>query len=130
MATHHGNEGTVKVGANAVAEVTEWQFDESAQIDDDTAMGDVWDSHVLRRKSWSGRVSCHWDETDATGQGALTIGASVTLNLYPEGATTGDVYHTGTATVTAIAHQSSKDGVTGVTFSFTGNGAATHPTVA
>lgn len=123
MATHWGNEGTVKIGANAVAEIDNFRVSEEAATVDDTSMGDAWETHIVGRKSWSGNLTCHWDETDSTGQEALVVGASVTLNLYPEGASTGDRYCSGTATITSVEVSVPKDGVISRTFNFKGNGA-------
>lgn len=129
MATHIGNEGTVKIGANTLAEVKSWSLTERAAVADDSAIGDAWDTHLIGSKSWDGEVECGWDETDSNGQGALTVGASVTLNLYPEGADSGDVYHSGTAAVIEIVHQQQRNAQVTARFRFQGNGALTHPTV-
>ena len=129
MGTHIGNEGTVKIGANVVAEVKSWQIREGAAIVDDSAMGDEWDSHIVGSKNWSGSLSCGWDEADATGQGALVAGASVTLNVYAEGDASGDKYFTGTATVTEVSHEGGRNGQITASFSFTGNGALSRSTV-
>ena len=129
MATHHGKDGTVKVGANAVAEIDSWNVRSQADIADDTAMGDTWKTHLVGMKSWSGQLTCHWDETDTNGQEALIEGASVTLNLYPEGGGTGATYFTGTATISDTGIDVNKGGVVQRTFSFTGNGALTRTTV-
>jgi len=132
MGTHWGNEGTVKFGANAVAEIVEWDLDESVDPVDDTAMGDAYRTHIAASgtKKWNGTFTCHWDEADTNGQQAATVGASVTLNLYPEGATTGDSYMTGTATITQRGMTVKMDGDTiRQTFSFLGNGALTRTTV-
>ena len=40
MATHKGSEGIVKVGTNTVAEVRSYAIDESADVLEDTSMGD------------------------------------------------------------------------------------------
>lgn len=130
MATHHGNEGVVKVGNNVVAEITQWSIEETAEIADDTAMGDAWGTHLAGVKRWSGSLTCWWDETDTQGQGALTAGASVTLNLYPEGDDTGDAYFTGTATVTRVQRQASLTSIVTANIDVTGNGALTQSTVA
>lgn len=122
MANHTGSEGTVKIGANAVAEVTGWSLSHRANTIDDSELSDAAETHKLGRTSWDGSVDCHWDETDTTGQGALTVGASVTLNLYPEGATSGDTYYTGTATVTQIERSASIDSIVSAKFSFKGTG--------
>ena len=133
MATHWGNEGQVKLGSNAVAEIIEFEFTETVEPIEDTAMGDIYRTHIASSgiKSWSGTVTCHWDETDTNGQEAMTVGASVTLNLYPEGSTTGDKYWSGTATITEMGVAVKHDGeTTKRTFSFMGNGALTLGTVA
>jgi lipopolysaccharide biosynthesis protein len=131
MATHHGNEGTVKIGSNTLAEIDSFQMTETANVADDTAMGDAWETHVGGGASaWTGQVDCHWDETDTNGQVALTIGASVTLNMYPEGASAGDKYYSGTATVTQISRQNTRTGVVSASFQFRGNGALSLSTAA
>ena len=40
MANHKGSEGTVKVGANAVAEIKSYSLTETADTIEDTVMGD------------------------------------------------------------------------------------------
>ena len=92
MATHTGSEGTVKVGANAIAEIRSFSLEESADTLEDTTMGDTARTYKSSLTTFTGSVDVFWDETDTTGQGALTIGASVTLNVYPEGDTSGDTY--------------------------------------
>lgn len=131
MTTHWGNEGSVKLGANTVAEVIEFEFTESVAPVEDTAMGDSYKTHISGSgiKEWSGSVTCHWDEGDTNGQVALTVGASVDLRLYPEGATTGDIYFSGTATLVERGQTVKMDGETiRCTFRFMGNGALTRGT--
>jgi len=126
MGTHHGKNGVVKVGANAVAEVQNFSVTEQVSTADDTAMGDADETHLVGIKSWNGNLSCSWDETDATGQEALTVGASVNLGLYPEGSGSGASYLSGTATVTQITLDVKRDGVVTRAFDFKGNGALAH----
>ena len=77
----------------------------------------------------TGTIDCFWDETDTTGQGAMTIGASVTLNLYPEGADSGDTYYTGTALITSIGVSQAHDGLVERSFGFQVTGALSITTV-
>jgi hypothetical protein len=91
-------------------------------------MGDSYRTFKVGLKTFTGSIVCYWDETDTTGQGALTAGASVTLNLYPEGATTGDTYYTGTVLVTSIEATAAFDGMVEATFSFQGTGALSKTT--
>jgi hypothetical protein len=129
MATHKGSEGIVKIGTNTVAEVTGFSFDETADTIEDTELRDSARTYVSDLTSFSGSIDCMWDETDTTGQGAMTAGASVTLNLYPEGATTGDTYYSGTALITSISRANAIGAMVTASFSFQGTGALTSSTV-
>ena len=123
MANHKGSEGYVKVGSNTVAEVRDWSLTISADTVEDTTMGDSARTYKPSLTSASGSVTCYWDETDTTGQGAMAAGSEVTLNLYPEGATTGDTYYPVTAIITEEGVSASFDGMVEATFSFQANGA-------
>lgn len=129
MATHKGSEGTVKVGSNAVAEIRSYSIEESADTLEDTSMGDSARSYKPSLTSFSGSLDVFWDETDVDGQGALSIGSEVTLNVYPEGDTTGDTYYTGSAIVTGVSRSASFDGLVEASISVQGNGALTPTTV-
>jgi hypothetical protein len=129
MATHTGSEGTVKVGANAIAEIRSFSLEETADTLEDTTMGDTARTYKSSLTTFTGSVDVFWDETDTTGQGALTIGASVTLNVYPEGDASGDTYYTGTAIVTGVTRSSSFDGLVEASITVQGSGALTATTV-
>jgi len=129
MATHKGSEGTVKVGANSVAEIRSYSIEESADTLEDTSMGDSARTYKPSLTSFSGSLDVFWDETDTDGQGALTIGSEVTLNVYPEGDTAGDTYYTGSAIVTGVSRSASFDGLVEASISVQGNGALTPTTV-
>jgi predicted secreted protein len=125
MATHTGSEGTVKVGANAIAEIRSYSIEETADTVEDTSMGDSYRTHKTTLKGFSGSVDVFWDEADTTGQTALTVGSEVTIAFYPEGSTTGDVYYTGTAIVTSKSVTGSFDGMVESTINVQGTGALT-----
>ena len=129
MATHKGSEGTVKVGANAVAEIKPYSIEESADTLEDTSMGDSARTYKSSLTNFSGSLDVFWDETDVDGQGALSIGSEVTLNVYPEGDTAGDTYYTGSAIVTGVSRSASFDGLVEASISVQGNGALTPTTV-
>ena len=129
MATHKGSEGTVKVGSNAVAEIRSYSIEESADTLEDTSMGNTSRSYKSSLTSFSGSLDVFWDETDTSGQGALTIGSEVTLSVYPEGDTAGDTYYTGSAIVTGVSRSASFDGLIEASISVQGNGALTSTTV-
>ena len=123
MATHAGSEGTVKVGANAIAEIRSFSVSETADTIEDTTMGDAARTYKPSLKSFNGSLDVYWDETDTDGQGALTVGSEVTIGFYPEGATTGDSYYTGSAIVTGLTVNSSFDGMVEASITIQGNGA-------
>lgn len=131
MATHWGVEGVVKVGSVTIAEVTQFEVNSSVAPVADTSLGDTWKTHIAGSgvKEWSGSITCHWDETDTTGQGALTIGSSVTLNLYPEGSTTGDIYLSGLVSITGEGLAVTEGDTIKQTFNFEGNGPLSKSTV-
>jgi predicted secreted protein len=129
MATHTGSEGTVKVGANAVAEIRSYSIEETSDTVEDTSMGDTYRTHKTTLKSFSGSVDVFWDETDTTGQGALSVGSEVTINFYPEGSDSGDTYYSGSAIVTSKSITGSFDGMVESSISIQGTGALTSTTV-
>jgi predicted secreted protein len=129
MATHKGSEGVVKVGANTVAEVRSWTVAESADTLEDTSMGDTARTFKSSLTTFTGSLDVFWDETDTTGQGALSIGAEVTFAVYPEGDASTDTYYTGTAIVTEVSRTAAFDGLVEASVSLQGTGALTETTV-
>lgn len=130
MATINGNDGIVKVGTNTIAEVQNFELNETAATIRTTAMGDTWETRSAGLNSWSGSLTCHLDDTDTSGQEALTVGAEVTLNLYPEGDTSGDEEYSGSAIITQVGTSQTFDNQTVQrSFSFEGNGALTKTSV-
>jgi hypothetical protein len=132
MATHTGSEGTVKVGANAIAEIRSYSLEETADTAEDSAMGDEYRTFKTTLKAWTGSVDVFWDETDTNGQVALVVGAEVTANFYPEGASAGvsEKYYSGAAIVTGKTVTASFDGLVESTITLQGTGALTLSTLA
>lgn len=129
MANHKGSEGTAKIGSNVIQEVKDWSVSESAETIDDTTLGDTARTKTVGLTSASGSMTAFWDETDTTGQGAMTVGAEVALKLYPEGATTGDMFASLLAIITEKGVSTTLDGMVETSVSFEANGAVTWATV-
>jgi len=129
MATHIGRDGVVKVGANSVAELRSFSIDETGDTVEDTVMTDAARSYISTLTSFTGSADVYWDETDTSGQGELTVGASVTIGFYPEGETAGDTYYSGTCIVTGVSRSASFDGMVEASITFQGSGALTASTV-
>ena len=125
MATFLGKEGTVQVGANAIAEIRGFSIDESIDVVEDTSMGDSSKTYKATIKDFSGSVDVLYDDTDTNGQTALSVGSSVTLNFAPEGITSGKVKLSGDAIVTSKSVSSSFDGLVESTITVQGTGGLT-----
>jgi predicted secreted protein len=128
MANHTGSEGTVHVGTSAIAEIRSYSVSETADTIEDTSMGDTSRTYKSSLKSFTGSVDVYWDETDTTGQGALTVGSEVTIKFYPEGTTSGDTYYSGSAIVTGLTINGSFDGMVEASINVQGTGALTKST--
>lgn len=128
MANHTGSEGTVHVGTTAIAEIRSYSVSETADTIEDTTMGDSARTYKSSLKSFNGSIDVYWDETDTTGQGALTVGSEVTIKFYPEGASTGDTFYSGSAIVTGLTINGSFDGMVEASITVQGNGALTKST--
>jgi predicted secreted protein len=128
MAVHTGSEGTVHVGTNAVAEIRSYSLSETADTIEDTSMVDSARTYKSSLKSFNGSIDVFWDESDTNGQVALAVGSSVTIKFYPEGATTGDTFYSGSAIVTGKTINGSFDGMVEASITVQGNGALTTST--
>jgi hypothetical protein len=121
MATKLGREGLIKLSSTTIGELRNYALTHSSDTVEDSVLGDTYRTRLASMKSFSVSGDLYWDETDA-GQLLITIGSSVTLNLYPEGASVGDVYYSGAAIVTQFNVSASFDGIIEGQISFEGNG--------
>ena len=129
MANHTGQSGTVKLGSNAVGSVSGFSLDTTGDVIENSNLGSTARQFLAGRTSWSASVECHFDETDSNGQQALTVGSSVALNLYPEGADSGDYYFSGTWLIGSNSISIPTDGIIEASFNATLTGALTRGTV-
>tara|TARA_Y100001972_G_C7627211_1_gene314681 strand:+ start:483 stop:872 length:390 start_codon:yes stop_codon:yes gene_type:complete len=129
MATHVGTSGVVKVGSATVAEVTGFTLNETQDTVEDTSLTDSKKSYVALRGDATATIEAHWDETDTNGQEALDVGTSATIELYPEGADSGDKYYNGTGIVTGMDVGVTMDGIISRTINVQFSGGVTHSTV-
>jgi len=122
---HSGREGVVKVTTNTIAEILSYQITETAGTIEAAAMGAASKTVYADEVSAAGSMECYWDETDTNGQQALTVGATVTLNIYPEGTGTGATWASMSAIITSVGVSAAKGGVVTRSFSFVVNGVIT-----
>lgn len=122
MAIKTGNSGVVKIGVNVVAEVTGWTYDESdpAPITHQ-AIGDTVVSHLPSGViDGSGTIDCMFDVADTLGQGAMTAGATVALELHGSGTAVGTEKLTGTVDITQVSKSGAVNALLPVNFTFVG----------
>ena len=124
MATHTGSEGTIKIGSDTLGELRSFSLETTGDTIETSNMGTTARTYKAGLTSWNGTASLFWDENDAA-QTALTVGSTITINVYPEGNQTGDKYFTGSAIVTAKSVSASFDGLVESAISFQGSGALT-----
>jgi len=129
MANHTGVSGIVKVGSNTVAELRSFTIDTTAELIEDTTLTDSSRTYQVGKKGATVSAECWWDETDTNGQIAIIEGSQVALNLYPEGADSGDYYYSGTWRVGSNSVSIPTDGIIEASFSATLTGALTRGTV-
>ena len=129
MANHTGVSGIVKVGSNTVAELRSFTIDTTAELIEDTTLTDSSRTYQVGKKGATVSAECWWDETDTNGQIAIIEGSQVALNLYPEGADSGDYYFSGTWLIGSNSVSIPTDGIIEASFNATLTGALTRGTV-
>jgi len=125
---HHGKEGVVKAGSTVVGGVTGFTIDTTADVVEDTSLGNSAKTYLAGRTAFSGSIDMHYDEGD-TAQETLDVGATIAFTLLPEGNTSGDQSFAGSGIVTSMSVGVSLDGVSTRTVAFQGSGALTIATV-
>jgi len=130
MASETSANGVIKVGANAVAEVTGYSINYSADTVEDTVIGDTARTYKATLKSYTASLDAMYDQTDTNGQLALDVGTEVTFSIYPSGETSGDIYYTGSGIITGRTITGSTGEMISATFELQGNGDLTESAVA
>ena len=130
MANKKGSTGVIKVGLNVIAEILSFSVEQSGETIEDTIIGETAKTFQSGMTSWNGSAEAHWDTTDTTAQGAMTIGAEVALNMFPGGDGSGDTQLAGNAIITGVSLGGmDNSGMVKASFSFQGTGVLTESTV-
>lgn len=130
MATETSANGVIKVGSSAVAEVTGYSINYTADTVEDTVIGDAARTYKATLKSYTASIDAMYDQTDTSGQLALDVGTEITFSLYPSGETSGDKYYTGSGIITGRTISGSVGEMISATFEIQGNGDLTESSVA
>lgn len=120
MATHLGREGVVKLSSTTIGQLRNYSLAQSSDVVEDTTIGATFRTRKATLKTWSVSGDLYWDLNDA-GQVALTVGSSVTVNLYPQG-TTSATYYSGGGIVTKFDVSAAFDGMVDGAIQIEGNG--------
>jgi len=135
MATITGHKGSLRDSAgNLIGELTSFALTITQNSEQHNAFGDAWIDTTATNKNWSVEGSGMFDPND-TYQSAIVTevisGDSVySIEVRPEGDTTGDDNYTGSITLGEVGIEASSEGVIGFSFSGQGSGAITKGTVA
>ena len=125
---HHGKEGVLKAGSTVIGGVTGFTIDTTADVVEDTSLGNSAKTYLAGRTAFSGSIDMHYDEGD-TAQETLDVGATIAFTLLPEGNTSGDQSFAGSGIITSMSVGVSLDGVSTRSVAFQGTGALTIGTV-
>jgi len=88
MPTYTGNDGVVMSGATAVGNVRSFELNITGDEIDTPSMGDSARVRLPGKPNVDGRVTVWYDDADA-GQGTLTQGSTVAMELRPRGTGSG-----------------------------------------
>ena len=134
MATIKGYNGSLRDSSgNLIGELTSFTLSITQNSEQHNAFGDEWIDTTATNKNWSVEGSGMYDPDD-TYQTALVTevisGDSVySIEIRPEGDTTGDDNYTGSITLGEVGIEASSEGVIGFSFSGQGSGALAKGTV-
>lgn len=142
MAQVHGKSGAVKIDATAggalqdlSAHCKEFTLNTSIDLAESSTMGDAAKEWFPGLYEWDASITFVWDNTASTGPDAVLnahVGASAscTIELGPEGSTTGKIKYSGEAWLTSRGVAVSLGDMSMLTCAFKGSGALTRGTFA
>lgn len=87
MARYTGKNATVTAGGNTISGVESVTLDETAELFTSIALGDTAATRDVGVVEGSGSLVVFHDPEDTSGQGALTVGSSVSFVIYGRGST-------------------------------------------
>jgi predicted secreted protein len=134
MAYHSGNNGVIKAITTggtpaAVGEVKSFDLNINADRVEVSSIGDTWKGSISGLKSWEVSLTCNYDPSDAP-QADLIENATVDLELFASGETSGYEQFSGTAIVNSVSIGVSENEAVSYEVTLTGDGALTRGTVA
>jgi hypothetical protein len=124
MATVLGKQGYLRISTITVVELRRYALNHTSDTTEDTVIGDNYKTRKATLLDWRVSGDLYFNRSD-TGQLALTVGSTVTVDLYPEGIATASRLYTGLAIVTSFDPSAAHDGMVEVPFTAEGTGTLT-----
>jgi hypothetical protein len=121
MSKHIGNNGAVFAGLDEVGCITSWDWSQTQANVDTTCMKDEAATNLPGRTETTGNITVNWNDGD-TGQAALVAGAQLTLQLYNDGETAGDLYDEVPVTIDTVSKSVADGSVITKTCAWTATG--------
>ena len=128
MPNQLGRVGSVRISSTTIGELRNYSLSNSSDTVEDTIIGDTFRTRKATLRSWSVSGDVYWDPVDA-GQVLVTVGAAVTVNLYPMGLGASASYYSGSGIVSKFDVSGSFDGMVEGSISIEGNGTLSSLTV-
>jgi len=130
MATLKGIYGIAMVGTNEIVECQGWTMEESGEEEETSVLNP---NGAKRTETGSveasGSIDCYF-AADPDTQTAMTVGATLTLNLYTGKNETGTIYYAIPAIITGRSVATNVNGRVTRNFSYKSTGAVTETVVA
>lgn len=128
MARYKGKDGSIQVGGTDVGEVEGFDLTDTANEMEADILGQDWTDAEAGKRTMTGTVNVLHDPSGAQ-QSALIPGATVTLNLFPTGDTTGLEEISGSFLVTERTRSTTAGDLVKSTISVRNKGTVTFGTV-
>lgn len=130
MATYTGQDGSLSIDGDAVANLRSWSVDYTVNTVESSVMTDSTRTFKQGIKEWSGSADIYYDNTVVGNlEDAITAG-EVAFIGYPTDSGAGNPKVTGNILVTGISVTSSMEGMVEASVSFQGTGDVTFGTAA
>lgn len=125
MATYTGQDGSITIDGDAVANLRSWSMDYTVNTVESTVMTDDFRTYKQGVKEWSGSADIYYDTTVVGNiEDAITSG-QVAFVGYPSDSGSGNPKVSGNIIVTGISVNSTMEGMVEASISFQGTGSVT-----
>lgn len=123
-----GKDGVIKTGATptAWANIQSWSITRSAEVNQPWSMGDVAKRAYSTVYDWAFSGEVLYDPADEHAN--IAVGATVAIEVYPDGEGTGKAYFSGNIVISSLEESADKNGEVMLKIEGTGDGALNEQT--